>query len=321
MMGREMEISSGSYDRKTREFSITISRRGQEITLAGKISEDGEFEGTLKLGRANLDVTAKRTVDKSKKPDPEDKEEEKKDKPEKKDPEKDKDKDKDKDKKESEKKSDAKDADKKDDKPAEKKEVEKKPTLKEPKKPRKVDALEPYKALFAKEIPALVEARELFTIKEGVKLFTEKYDVRTVIVGADALAREPGALADYDVSVIAGPRFSIAVPKQLEATNLPQLLANERLSFAFQSSGTTGSGQLPGAIQYSVSRGLSTNDALSGLTSSPAKMLSDKMTFGSIAAGNDADLVVLSGPPFEFSTKILAVMIDGQWVYEREEEK
>ena len=304
--------------------------------MTGAITADGEFEGTMELGRAGeVNLTATRTVDKSKKPAPdEDKdEEEKKDKPEKKDPEKDKDEKKekpaegDKDKKEkekekeSEKKSDAKDAEKKDDKPAAKKEEKKKPALKEPKKPRKVDALEPYKALFAKEIPALVEARELFTIKEGAKLFTEKYAVRTVIVGADALAREPGALADYDVSVIAGPRLSIAVPKQLEATNLPQLLANERLSFAFQSSGTTGSGQLPGAIQYSVSRGLSTIDALSGLTSAPAKMLSDKMTFGSIAAGNDADLVVLSGPPFEFSTKILAVMIDGEWVYECEEEK
>ena len=158
-------------------------------------------------------------------------------------------------------------------------------------------------------------------MKEAAKLFTEKYGVRTIIVGADALAREPDALADFDVSVIAGPRLSVAVPKQPEATNLPQLLANERLPFAFQSSGTTGSGQLPGAIQYSVSRGLSTNDALNGLTSSPAKMLSDKMKFGSIAAGHDADLVVLSGPPFEFSTKILAVMIDGEWVYERKEEK
>ena len=156
-------------------------------------------------------------------------------------------------------------------------------------------------------------------MKEAAKLFTQKYGIRTIIVGGDALAREPNALADYDVSVIAGPKLSITVPKQTEATNLPQLLANERLPFAFQSSGTTGSGQLPGAIQYSVSRGLSTNDALRGLTSSPAKMLSDKMTFGTIAAGNDADLVVLSGPPFEFSTKILAVMIDGAWVYERKD--
>ena len=321
---REIEIASATYDRETREISITVEVRGREITISGKINDDGEFEGSMQLGPREVNISAKRTVDKSKKPDPEDedKDDEKKDKPEKKDPEKDKDKD----KKDSEKKKpeskDAgkKEADKKDAKPAEKKEA-KKPALKEPKKPRKVEALEPYKALFAKEIPALVETRELFTMKEAAKLFTEKYAVRTVIVGADALAREPDALADHDVSVIAGPRLSVSVPKQLEATNLPQLLANERLPFAFQSAGTTGSGQLPTAIQYSVSRGLSTTDALNGLTSSPAKMLSDKSTFGSIATGHDADLVVLSGPPFEFSTRILAVMIDGVWVYERKEEK
>jgi imidazolonepropionase-like amidohydrolase len=328
MMRQTAEVSNGSYDRESRKLSITVERRGQEVTISGELDADGEFEGSMELGRlGEVTVTASRTVDKSKKPEPEDKdeEEEKKEKPEKKDPEKDKEKPDDKEVKESEKKtepkgSDKKETEKKEADSADKKE-EKKPALKEPKKPKKVDALEPYKALFAKEIPAMVEARELFTIKEAAKLFTEKYGVRTVIVGADALAREPDALADHDVSVIAGPKLSVAVPKQLEATNLPQLLANEQLTFSFQSAGTTGSGQLPTAIQYSVSRGLSTTDALNGLTSSPAKMLSNKLTFGSIATGHDADLVVLSGPPFEFSTQILAVMIDGVWVYERKEEK
>lgn len=322
MMGQSIEVASAFYDRESREVSITIERRGQELEIKGKLDAAGEFEGTIELGRlGEVAVTAKRTVDKSKKPAPEE-EKDDEEKEEKKDPEKDKDKDKDKDKKESDKKSDAKDADKKkeDAKPAAKPE-EKKSALKEPKKPKKVEALEPYKALFAKEIPALVETRDLFSIQEAAKLFSDKYEVRTIIVGGDELARDPDALADHDVSVIAGPKLSVAVPKQIEATNLPQLLANEGLPFAFQSSGTTGSGQLPGAIQYSVGQGLSTVDAIDGLTSAAAKMLSDKHTFGSIAAGNDADMVVLSGSPFEFSTKILAVMIDGVWVYELEEEK
>ena len=337
MMRQELEIN-GSYDRDSRELSITMERRGQEVTISGKLDADGNFEGSMELGRlGEVTVTAKRTVDKSKKP-----EEEEKDKPEKKDPDKDKEKDKkekpaegdkdkekpadkdkkekDKDEKKSEKKTDTKDA-KSDEKKKEEKKPAAKTTLKEPKKPKVVETLEPYKALFAKEIPAFVETRDLFTMKEAAKLFAEKYDVRTVIVGADALAREPEALKDYDVSVIAGPRFSIPVAKQPEPTNLAQLLAVERLPFAFQSSGTTGSGQLPGAIQYAVSQGLSEIDALHGLTSSPAKILSDDSKLGSISTGSDADLVVLSGPPFEFSTKILAVMIDGVWVYEREEEK
>ena len=339
MMRQEIEVT-GTYDRDTRAMTITMERRGQEVEIVGELDADGNFEGTMEMGRlGDVTVTAKRTVDKSKKPEEEDEEE---DKPEKKDPEKDKEKDKKKEKPAEGDKDKEKPADKDKDKEKDKKETaEKKPAsdkkkeavadtkkkeatksaLKEPKKPKVVAAYEPYKALFAKEIPAFVETRELFTIKEAAKLFTEKYDVRTVMIGADALAREPEALSDYDVSVIAGPRFSINVAKQPEPTNLPQLLANEQLPFAFQSSGTTGSGQLPSAIQYAVSRGLSEIDALHGLTSSPAKMLSEKSEIGSIATGSDADLVVLSGPPFEFSTKILAVMIDGVWVYEREEEK
>jgi len=160
----------------------------------------------------------------------------------------------------------------------------------------------------------------LNSIKATAELFSKKYGLRTIIVGADDLAREPGLLKGYDVSVCTGPKFSVTIDKK-PPTNMPQLLANEQLPFGFQSSGTTGAGQLPSAVQFVVSQGLSTTDALQALTANPAKMLSKDVNFGSLAAGKDADLVVLSGPPFEYSTKVLAVMIDGEWVYEREEQK
>jgi len=291
---QEIEIASATYDRESRELSLTVERRGREITISGKLDADGEFEGSMPLGRdTEAPITATRTVDKSKKSEPEDEEkedekdkpkpDEKKDKKETKDKPAEKDKDKDKDKEKEADKDKKKEDEKKDDKKADgKKKEEPKSKLKPPKKPRKVAALEPYKALFAKEIPAFVETRDLFTIKEAAELFGAKYGVRTVIVGADALAREPDALANQNVAVIAGPKFNVAVPKQPETTNLPQLL---------------------------------------GLTSSGAKMLSEKSRVGSIVPGNDADLVVLSGPPFEFSTKVLAVMIDGVWVYECEDQE
>ena len=134
------------------------------------------------------------------------------------------------------------------------------------------------------------------------------------------MARKPDLLADFDVSVLAGPSFSVKIDRE-PPTNMPQLFANEQLPFGFRSEGTTGSGQLHSAVQFVVSQGLSTTDALNALTMMPAKMLSEDTNFGEIAAGKDADLVVLSGPPFEYSTEILAVMIDGQWVYEKEEQE
>ncbi|MFK7770181.1 MAG: amidohydrolase family protein [Mariniblastus sp.] len=323
-----IDIESGSYNRETRELKMTISRRGTALPINGTLDESGKFKSSIEMGRMGaVDLTATRTVDKSKKPEPE-----KKDKPEdKKEDKKDKPADKD-DKKEADskdsKKPEEKSADEK--KAAEKAAAEKaaadkaaaakKAAPKAPKKPRLTAALEPYRALFAGKIPAFVESRDLNSIKATAELFSKKYKVRTTIVGADDLAREPGLLAGYDVSVVTGPSFTVTIDKN-PPTNLPQLLANERLQFGFQSSGTTGAGQLPGAIQFAVSQGLSSTDAIEALTASPAKMLSDKINFGSLASGKDADLVVLSGPPFEFSTKVLAVMIDGVWVYEREEQK
>ncbi len=322
------DISAGSFNRASNELSVTVSLRGNDLTITGKIDASGNFSASIELGRmGTLGLTASRTVDKSKKPEPkvEKKTPEKKetpvekpdDKKEKPDGEKPKEGD---DKKEPEKKdgeADKKDAEAKpESKPAE----EKKEELKPPKKPTESAALEPYRALFAGTIPAFVESRDLNSIKATAELFSKKYGLRTIIVGADDLAREPGLLNGYDVSVCTGPSFSVTIDQQ-PPTNMPQLLANERLPFGFQSSGTTGAGQLPSAIQFVVSQGLSTTDALQALTANPAKMLSKDVNFGSLMAGKDADLVVLSGPPFEFSTKVLAVMIDGEWVYEREEQK
>ena len=64
----------------------------------------------------------------------------------------------------------------------------------------------------------------------------------------------------YDAGVIAGPE--IMVTKDRTVTNLAQLLANENIPFGFQSKGTTGVGQLPPAIQYSISKGLGVHDGL-----------------------------------------------------------
>ena len=188
-----------------------------------------------------------------------------------------------------------------------------------PKEPKKNDALEPYRALLTGKIPAVVEARKSPAIKEALKLFVDEFKIRTVIAGADDLARFPDLLKGYDVGVCAGPEMNITIDKR--TTNLPQLLANEQVEFAFQSKGTTGVGQLPAAIQYSVSKGLGAQDGLRALTAAAAELLSKEMTFGSLKPGNDADLIVLSGPPFENATKILAVMIDGSWVYDREEQE
>jgi imidazolonepropionase-like amidohydrolase len=105
-----------------------------------------------------------------------------------------------------------------------------------------------------------------------------------------------------------------------QTVNLPQTLALQTLPIAFQSRATTGVRELPEAVRYSVRKGLGAQDALVGLTSGPAKFLGLD-AIGSIEPGKDADLVVFSGPPFALSSRVLAVMIDGKWVYKAEEDR
>ncbi|MEW4570818.1 amidohydrolase family protein [Tautonia sp. JC769] len=183
---------------------------------------------------------------------------------------------------------------------------------KAPKKPNTVASLEPYRPLFAGEIPALVEVGSLDTIRAALDLFREEFAIDTVLLGADDAFRDPGLLADADVPAVLGPTLVRRIDR--EAVNLAQVLATQGIPFGFQSEAGSGSATLPRAVRYAVRLGLGTGDALAGLSSSPAAFLGLEDRIGTIAPGRDADLVVWSGPPFDPASRVLAVMIDGSWV-------
>jgi imidazolonepropionase-like amidohydrolase len=70
-----------------------------------------------------------------------------------------------------------------------------------------------------------------------------------------------------------------------------------------------------GAI--AVRGGMSEEAALRALTVNPARMMHLEDRLGTLAAGKDADFVVLSGPPFSVYTQVLETWIDGVRVFDR----
>ena len=68
----------------------------------------------------------------------------------------------------------------------------------------------------------------------------------------------------------------------------------------------------------SVRGGMTEDGALRSLTLSPAEMLDLGNRLGSLEPGKDADLVVLSGPPFSVYTKVLSTYIEGEKVFDRD---
>lgn len=197
---------------------------------------------------------------------------------------------------------------------AEEKKDEKKPEPpRAPERPQTNPALEPYRALFARRIPALVEAQREDAIRLAVAICRDEFDVRLILVGAEDAPRVVGLLADKGVGVIVGPQLVRSADEG--ETNLPMELALGGVTFGFQSQAGQGSRLLPQAVGYAVHRGLAPADGLHGLTARAAQLLGLRQ-IGTLTPGKDADLVVLSGPPFDPATRVLAVMIDGEWVHE-----
>ncbi len=212
----------------------------------------------------------------------------------------------------------AADAKPSDAKPTEPELVEpKKPT--EPKKPATSSSLEPYRDLFANKIVAMVDVSDVKAVDLAVKLFRKDFGLKTVIVANEVASRRAKLLAENDVFVVVGPTL-VDTDDEGELINYAAELAVARVPIGFQSNASTGVSEMPSAISYAVYEGLGSSDALKGLTAGTAKFMGLD-SVGAIEVGKDADLVVLSGSPLLLSTEVLAVMIDGEWVYEKESHK
>ena len=138
-----------------------------------------------------------------------------------------------------------------------------------------------------------------------------------MLIGATDAHRVADLLATKGVAVITGPDMIRTV--EHEEVNLPMALAVRGRRSASNRKRPAAARYLPTAVGYAVRHGLGTDEALRGLTSMPAAIPRARQSRARIAIGKDADLVVLSGMPFELSTRVLAVMIDGQWVYRESE--
>lgn len=63
-----------------------------------------------------------------------------------------------------------------------------------------------------------------------------------------------------------------------------------------------------------IAYGLSFDDALKSITMNPAMLLGIDKRVGSIEAGKDADIVLYDGDPFEYTSRVCHVIIDGMLV-------
>lgn len=141
--------------------------------------------------------------------------------------------------------------------------------------------------------------------------------------------------------VLDGAAESYLLVDELKAAGVPVILHptmarsyGENKNLSFETAGILAKAGIPVAIQsgfeayvprarvilfeagVAVANGMSPDQALAAITTTPAKIIGLDKRVGSLAKGMDADLVLYDGDPFEYTTHVCTVLINGKVVSE-----
>ena len=93
-------------------------------------------------------------------------------------------------------------------------------------------------------------------------------------------------------------------------------LRDRKIPFALTAADLSGEGSLARQAGWAVRYGLTREEALASVTSSPASLLGISDRVGALAAGKEADLVVWSGLPLESGSAVRLVLVNGQVIFD-----
>ena len=159
----------------------------------------------------------------------------------------------------------------------------------------------------ASKLPVVCVSRTDVDIGAALRLKRE-YPMVLTLAGGHEAYKLKAELAAAKVPVLLAPLTSTpgTGPEGTETVlNLAGTLHNADVAVAL-----TG-GKLLEQARLAVRFGLPRDAALAAITSMPANILGLYKRLGVIAEGRDADLVALSGDPFDLTTTIQWTMIDG----------
>jgi len=176
--------------------------------------------------------------------------------------------------------------------------------------------------VLAGDLPLMIQARATQDVRTAIFL-KEEFQIPLVILDEAIEAwREPALLVRSGVAVVLPP-FSPDGRHEDGFVNdsyfLPLDAARElqELGVPFALSGhgeRTVGARLADQAGLAQRGGLPFDAALAAVTLTPARMVGVEKRVGSIEAGKDADLVLWSGKPFEPSSRVIGVLLEGELV-------
>ena len=168
------------------------------------------------------------------------------------------------------------------------------------------------------ELPIACQAWATQDIRTAVYL-KEEFQIPRMFVDASAEAwREPELLVRSGMAVVLPPfRFGGRpnVDDAFYAYNTAATLHEAGVTLALSGHGSSDpANRLNKQPGYAMRGGLPFDAALAAVTINPARMVGVDDRVGSIEVGKDADLVLWSGKPFEPSSRVIGVLLNGELV-------
>ena len=196
---------------------------------------------------------------------------------------------------------------------------------KRPAKPKRNPTYEILAKVLRKEIPLQIEAHRVHDILNALRL-ADEFGFSLILDKCTEGYMIADEIARRKVPIVVGPvSTSFADMPKLEYRNHDMrnaaILSKKGVKLALGASGRDGASSkfIALAAAMTVANGMDKDIALRAITLTPAEILGVADRIGSLEAGKDADIVILSGHPFDTFTQVEMVLIEGKTVYERKE--
>lgn len=180
-----------------------------------------------------------------------------------------------------------------------------------PQAPPRDESMEPYRALFAKQIALVVEVEEHRAIEAVIGVLNE-IKVPFVLLNANEANQVADAIARAETGVIVrtNPAWKIEGREYVQAADLSM----HGIPIAYQSDAEDGARHLALRAMYDIRYGLDATAALSALTGDAAKMLKLESDIGYLKPGCRGDFLIFDGPPLAPGTRLERVFVNGEEV-------
>lgn len=179
--------------------------------------------------------------------------------------------------------------------------------------------LEPLVRAMRGEEPTRIHAYTVQDITNAIR-FSREFGLQPVIEHGFQAHYIADLLAEERVPISIGPFQMGRMKVEMNAMTLaaPGILARAGVTVAIHMDTTGNTALLPIFAGLAVREGMAEEDALKAITINAATVSGIADRVGSLEPGKDADVLVLSGHPFELMTKVERVFINGRQVHAAE---